>query len=872
MWNGTVPSGLARRGGERVRPRAGYVILAAMALGLAMVLLTATPRAVTAQESGNGTSATPVLISEPVSTSTVVEIPDPNLRAALEGEFGKSEGQPITVGDMASLTSFAATGTRILSIRGLEYATNATKLSLYENSIWDLSPIAGLDKLEVLELWENIITSVEPLRGLESLHELHLGGNAISDVEPLLDVPNLEILHLWSNNLDDEDLAVLSRMTGLTELFLSGASITEVGSLARLTNLESLHVTRSSVSDVSPLAGLSGLTELVLNWGSVSDISPLAHLSNLETLELWNNEVEDFSPLEVLTGLKELDISDNKLTGDDLVHIEGLTQLERLDVGKYYSDPETYVLTDIGPLAKLVNLNELHVEGQDISDLSPISGLTGLKELHFYRNDIEDLSPIVGLVNLEEIALGENPISDLSPLSRADLGKLVRLYMWNCEIEDLSPLSGLTSLKLLHLYGNEVVDISPLAGLTDMEELHLERNAVSDVSPLAGLENLTLLHIYLNEIDDLSPLAGLTKLENLHIYSNRVTDVSPLSGLASLRELHLGLNSIADVSPLSGLTELELLHVFGNDIKDASPLLDNEGLGRGDRVKLSGNPLNEESLTTHISELRSRGVRVEYIPAPNPPTEVSTRTWGADTVELYWEPDASTTTARATGYRVEWSPTGDGEWTELIDDTGSTGTTYYDTGLDAETTRYYRVAALSNIGDSFPSEAVAGTTRPAEVEVKVATDARTVVHVGRTALAFAPESWDSEFRVRASSDAASCGEPGQAGAAPGAVLECVRVAIIGDEGDPVERARLLRPMDLRIELSPVLIGESGGLAELYRHYLNGDLRLLVRDAPGEHWREYAFGFSVGGTRPVSASVRLSSTGDFALVYPASSSQ
>ena len=869
MWNRTAPSGLAGRGGTRGRLVA---VLAAIVLGLATILPTAAPRAAMAQDSGSGTSAAPALISEPVSTSTVVDVPDPNLRAALETELGKSDGESITVGDMASLTSFAATGTRILSIRGLEHATNVTKLSLYENSIWDLTPLAGLDNLEVLELWENIITSVEPLRGLESLYELHLGGNAITDVEPLLDVPNLQILHLWSNDLDDEDLAVLSRMTGLTELFLSGASITEVGPLARLTNLESLHVTRSSVSDVSPLAGLSNMTELVLNWGSVADISPLAHLSNLETLELWNNEIEDFSPLEVLTGLKELDVSDNKLTGDDLVLIGGLTQLERLDVGKYYSDPETYVLTDIGPLANLVNLTELHVEGQDISDLSPVSGLTGLKELHFYRNEIEDLSPIAGLVNLEEIALGENPISDLSPLSGADLGKLERLYMWNCEIDDLSPLSDLTSIKLLHLYGNEVVDISPLAGLADMEELHLERNVISDVSPLADLQNLTLLHIYLNEIEDLSPLAGLTKLENLHIYGNRVSDVSSLAGLTSLKELHLGLNSITDVSPLSGLTDLELLHIFGNDIEDLSPLLVNEGLDSGDSLNVSGNPLSEESLTAHVGELRSRGVRVAYVPAPNAPSELSTRAWGADTVELSWEPDASATTARTTGYRVEWSPTGDGEWTELIDDTGSTGTTYFDTGLSAETTRYYRVAALSAIGDSFPSEAAAGTTRPTEVEAEVATDARTVVHVGRTALAFAAGSWDGEFGVRASSDVENCGEPGEAGAAPGAVIECVRVEIIGGNGESVERAGLLRPMDLRVELSPVLIEESGGLAELYRHYLNGDLRLLARGAPGEHWREHAFSFRVGSARPVTASVRLSSAGDFALVYPGSATQ
>ncbi len=870
MWNRFAPSESVRRGGTVGRLRAAFLILATLALGLAALLPATSPHAAMAQDSG--TSPTPALISEPVSPDTVVEIPDPNLRAALESEFGKSEGESITAGDMASLTSFAATGTRIVSLRGLEHATNVTKLSLYENSIWDLSPISGLDNLEVLELWDNIIVSVEPLRGLESLYELHLGGNGISDVEPLLDVPNLEILHVWSNNLDDDDLEVLARMTGLTELFVDSNSLTDIGALAVMTNLESLHLTGNSITDVSPLAGLSGLTELRLNWNAVPNIAPLAHLTNLETLELWHNEIEDFSPLELLTGLTKLDVSDNKLTEEDLAIIARLTQLEQLDVGKYYSDPETYVLADIGPLADLVNLTELHVEGHDISDLSPLSGLTGLKELHFHRNDISDLSPIASLVNLEEVALGDNPISDLSPLAEADLGRLETLYMWSCEIEDLSSLSGLAGLELLYLYDNRIVDVSPLSELVGLEQLFLGDNSIVDVSPLAGLENLTHLHLHNNEIEDLAPLAGLVNLERLNLRSAGISEVSHLSGLTGLEQLHLELNEIVDVSPLSGLTNLELLHIFGNDVEDVSPLLDNEGLGRGDRLDLSGNPLNEESLTAHIRDLRARGVRVTFTPAPNPPSEPATKAWGSDTIGVSWEPGASAGTARTTGYRLEWSATGDGEWTELIDDTGSTGTTFFDTGLSAETTRFYRVSALSRVGDSFPSEASAGTTRPTEAEVDVAEDARTVLHAGRTALTFAPGSRDGEFRARASADAVNCGESEEAGGVPGETLECVRVEIIGDDGDPVERARLLRPMDLRIELSPVLIEGAGGLAELLRRHLNGDLKLLVRDAPGEHWREFSFSFSVDGTRPVSASVRVSSLGDFALVYPGAAAQ
>ena len=265
-------------------------------------------------------------------------------------------------------------------------------------------------------------------------------------------------------------------------------------------------------------------------------------------------------------------------------------------------------------------------------------------------------------------------------------------------------------------------------------------------------------------------------------------------------------------------------------------------------------------------------MRVAFVPAPHPPSDLATRTWGADTVELSWNPGASAASARTNGYRVEWSPTGEGDWNDLIDNTGSTDTTFFDTGVSANTMRYYRVSAVSRVGDSTPSEAAAATTRPVEVDVEVAADTGTVLHVGRSSLTFSPESWATDFSVRASAQAANCGEPDGDGATPGTALECGRVETIADDGGPAEGARLLRPMQVRIELSPVLIAESGGLAELYRHYLNGDLRLLVRDAHGAHWREHSFRFSVDGTRPVSASVKINRIGDFALVYSGSGAE
>ena len=142
---------------------------------------------------------------------------------------------------------------------------------------------------------------------------------------------------------------------------------------------------------------------------------------------------------------------------------------------------------------------------------------------------ISDLSPLAGLINLEYINSWGNSISDLSPL--AGLTKLERVDFCGGNISDLTPLAGLTGLKELYLAAEKISDISPLAGLTGLTRLSFEDNNISDVSLLAGLTNLKWLHVGGNNISDVSPIVGLTNLTWLAIYNNEITDISPLDGL-----------------------------------------------------------------------------------------------------------------------------------------------------------------------------------------------------------------------------------------------------------------------------------------------------------------------------------------------------
>jgi len=183
-------------------------------------------------------------------------------------------------------------------------------------------------------------------------------------------------------------------------------------------------------------------------------------------------------------------------------------------------------ISDLSPLAGLVNMNALSMWDNQVSDLSPISAMENLTELYISRNSISDLSPLASM-NLTLLSANGNQISDLSPL--VTLTDMVWLALAENEIRNIEPLAGLSQLHILDLNANQVTNISPLAGLTSMQALYLENNGISTISVLAGLENLISLNIIGNGIRDLSPLANHQNFYRIHTSDNPITDFSPVA-------------------------------------------------------------------------------------------------------------------------------------------------------------------------------------------------------------------------------------------------------------------------------------------------------------------------------------------------------
>ena len=178
------------------------------------------------------------------------------------------------------------------------------RLDLSSRAVADLSALAGLTALRVLNLADNAVADVAPLSGLTGLRVLDLSSNAIADLGPLAGLTGLERLDLSGNRI--EDFSALSGLTRLEVLLLNGNRIDDALPLWSLQGLVHLGFADNRIDDVGLLAELRSLQRLDLTGNRVSDVSPLGDLSELVWLRLPGNPVSDAAPLGRLTGLRWL--------------------------------------------------------------------------------------------------------------------------------------------------------------------------------------------------------------------------------------------------------------------------------------------------------------------------------------------------------------------------------------------------------------------------------------------------------------------------------------------------------------------------------------------------------------------------------------
>ncbi|MEY8404632.1 leucine-rich repeat domain-containing protein [Oscillospiraceae bacterium 44-34] len=267
------------------------------------------------------------------------------------------------------------------------------------------------------------------------------------------------------------------------------------------------------------------------------------------------------------------------------------THSDRRYIFHYFGYKTRPPLTDIPPLAKLRELDEVTLYDCQVRDISPLAELTGLRHLTISGGPEFLPCDLTPLKELQTLSLHTTPRCNMPKLP----GKLSSLSVTG--IDDLECLRGMESLEWLNLNNNPgLSDLSPLASCPNLTELSVVDTTVSDLSPLAGHPSLKELTLSSTKVTDVSPLAAIPTLEMIWLYGTAVEDVSCLAALPRLNDLNLRKTQVVDLSAFRGRE-----HILG---------IERKKLG----VKKAGKSAVE--IKTAIEELRERLEKLGVTPGP----------------------------------------------------------------------------------------------------------------------------------------------------------------------------------------------------------------------------------------------------------------
>lgn len=326
----------------------------------------------TPQSSYNAVKPTPNQNVENIQNSTalpydpVINFTDPYFESVVRDILGKSIGD-IVVSDVSGITTLKARVKGIRNINDIVYFTALEELDLYGNKINDISPLAQLQNLKILNIGKNYNTlyssgsssgvngmNMNTLSSLPLLEELYAEDNKIADLNFVEGLTQLKVLNLSNNNLTD--VSALKNLSNLQTLILSGNHITELTSIADCIKLSYIDVSNNYFEV------MDSTTQFYTGYG-IKDLSFVKKMVNLTYINVSMNMVISLNDLVSLKSLRSVYADDNYIT--DISYLKGNASIQLLSIKRNY-----------------------------IKDFKVVSGMTALTELYYAGNPVTDMTPL----------------------------------------------------------------------------------------------------------------------------------------------------------------------------------------------------------------------------------------------------------------------------------------------------------------------------------------------------------------------------------------------------------------------------------------------------------------------------------------------
>ena len=223
------------------------------------------------------------------------------------------------------------------------------------------------------------------------------------------------------------------------------------------------------------------------------------------------------------------------------------------DLLAYLDDPSIQILgfyrgtfSDLSPLSDLSELKELSIDfNRNVTDISPLASLVNLKKLILFETGMKNIEPISSLVNLRHLEIRDWELQERYFRELLPLQQLETLVLTNGAWLDAASISQLRSLRELNITPGggrnieptNIVNIELLGNLSNLEKLTILGVRNLDISWITSLQNLEYLELRACTIDDISPLLALPRLVKVSLLASTVGDFTPLLESKSIKSI-----------------------------------------------------------------------------------------------------------------------------------------------------------------------------------------------------------------------------------------------------------------------------------------------------------------------------------------------
>ncbi len=274
-------------------------------------------------------------------------------------------GQLTHISGLASLKELVVNDTPVSAeeLAVIGRLSNLEKLTLHNCSLSTTAGLEVADALTHLDLSNNAIRNITPLAGLTKLQEVVLSHNALNDLNALSGLTALTSLDVSYNNLTT--LSPITSLTSLKRLQAGNNVITEITGFQKLTVLKELDLSNNTITDIAEMGACTEMEKLNISNNAITDISVLSNQNKLTDLNFANNKVSKLPQFQKDCALVNIDGSYNQL--DTLVPLGGLMKLNNVSMD--YNKG----ISSVKALADCPMLIQVNVYGTKVTQVSSLT-------------------------------------------------------------------------------------------------------------------------------------------------------------------------------------------------------------------------------------------------------------------------------------------------------------------------------------------------------------------------------------------------------------------------------------------------------------------------------------------------------------------